>query len=291
MLSIPRSISTVAIGLLAMLMLPASLRAHPSANLVWDPARGVLYYSDLYRVWQIDRSGRRTVAVPNVHTHYLRLDGAGNLYGDDREYLDHGSTRYRVWRLTPEGRLEEVIPWKEGPWVDDYGFVADRNGALYWPSCPGPEGPCVVKRRRGDRIDVAAGGAKFKRPLDYLAEDGQGGVLLSDGPDIMRITPADSLELVAEGVPEGSGRFSLLGMYAAPDGSLYVAAYEDQTILRLTEEGRKTVVTRSADPWRPAAVLTTPEGLWILEWDPSGGTTQVRLIRPDGRVQVWGPAD
>lgn len=288
--SIPRSRFTVAVGLIAMFMVPASLRAHPSAKLVWDPVRGVIYYSDLYRVWQIDRSGRRTVAVPDVHTHYLRLDAAGNLYGDDRELLGTDRSRHRVWRLTPEGRMEDVIPWKNGPWVDDYGFVADQNGDLYWASCPGPDGPCVVKRRSGDMIDVAAGGVEFAGPLEHLAEDGRGGILVADGPDIKRITPAGALELVAEGVPEGSEPFSLMGMHAAQDGSLYVAAYEDQTVLRLTGNGRKTVAARSADPWYPTAVLASPEGLWVLEFDERE-RTRVRFIRPDGRTQVWGPAD
>lgn len=293
MLQISRSLSVVTLTWVVTLIVPAAVCAHSSWTLVRDPVRGVVYYSDLYQVWQIDRAGQRTVALPNVHTHELRLDAAGNLYGDEREtiggYRESTVWKHRVWRLTPERRRREAVtPWSEGPWVDDYGFVADAKGALYWGSCPDPNGPCVVKRRIGETISVAAGGAEFKGPLEFLAEDGRGGILVVDGPDIKRITPSDALELVAEDVPEGSGRLSLMGMYAAPDGSLYAAAFDDQTILRLTEEGVKTVVARSPDPWRPSAVLVSPEGLWVLERDPNG-QTQLRLLRPDGQVQVWGP--
>jgi hypothetical protein len=289
MLSISRLMLSITIGWLVTSMSPMSVQAHPSSSLVRDTVRDIVYYSDLQRVWQIDREGRRTVAVPDVHAHYLRLDADGNLYGDDRKLFGEDGWTHRVWRLTPEGRFEEVIPWKNGPWVDDYGFVADPSGALYWASCrPRDDGPCVVKRRRGDTVDVAAGGAEFDRPLEYLAEDRRGGVLVADGPDIKRITPTGSLELFAAGVTDSSSRFSLMGMYAAADGSLYVAAYDDQTILRLTEDGRKTVVARSAALWHPSAVLLSPEGLWVLEF--AGDRARVRVMLSDGRERVWGPA-
>lgn len=289
MLLIPRLTLALSIGSLVTSIPPTSALAHPSSSLVRDSVREIVYYSDLQRVWQIDRDGHRTVAVPDVHAHYLRLDADGNLYGDDRKPLRDDRWTHRVWRLTPEGRFVDVIPWKNGPWVDDYGFVADWSGALYWASCRAQDDtPCVVKRRRGDSVEVAAGGAEFDRPLEYLAEDRRGGVLVADGPDIKRITPTGSLDLIAAGVTDSSSRFSLMGMYAAADGSLYAAAYDDQTIVRLTENGGRSIVARSAHPWHPSAVLLSGEGMWVLEF--AGDRARVRLMLSDGRERVWGPA-
>ena len=45
----------------------------------------MIYYTDLQRVYRIDANGERSVAVPDVHTHELRLDDPGNLYGEDLE--------------------------------------------------------------------------------------------------------------------------------------------------------------------------------------------------------------
>jgi hypothetical protein len=78
MLSISRLTLSITIGSLVTGASPASLQAHPNSSLVRDTVRDIVYYSDLQHVWQIDREGRRTVAVRDVHTHYLRLDGDGN---------------------------------------------------------------------------------------------------------------------------------------------------------------------------------------------------------------------
>jgi hypothetical protein len=175
-----------------------SASAHPGWGLVRDNARGIVYYTDLTQVWRIDEKGERRVAVPNEHTHELMIDDAGNLYGEDSQGVG-GGWRYRVWRMSPDGRLTDVIPWKAGL-RDDYGFVKDGAGALYWASCTDAKRLCTVKRRTADgRVSVAAGGAEFARPLNFVAAEPGGGVLLADGPDLKRITPT-SVVLVASGL-------------------------------------------------------------------------------------------
>jgi len=42
--------------------------AHPGVGIVVD-SRGNVFYTDLEQVWMIDRAGRRSVTVPNVHSH------------------------------------------------------------------------------------------------------------------------------------------------------------------------------------------------------------------------------
>jgi hypothetical protein len=274
-----------ALLLLALLVPATPAVAHPSWSLAHDPARRIVYYSDLERVWQIDGAGRRSVAVPDVHTHELRIDTAGNLYGEDLQGTGNG-WRNRVWKRTPDGRLTDVIPWRSGI-RDDYGFVADTSGTLYWPSCPGREAPCVIKQRRGEAVSVAAAGARFPGPLNYLADDGRGGVLVADGPDLKRITPAGVVEPVAAGLSRTPGRYGLMGLQAVADGSVYAAAFEDRLILRLTPDGTRTVVARSEPPWQPAAVLKAPDGLWVLEFDRAN--VRVRHLRTDGSVKAYGP--
>lgn len=59
--------------------LPFPLLAHPPVALVMDRG-GNVFYSDLERVWMIAPDGRKSVAVPGVHTHELGLDAEGNLF-------------------------------------------------------------------------------------------------------------------------------------------------------------------------------------------------------------------
>jgi hypothetical protein len=263
-----------------------SASAHPGWGLVRDDARGLVYYTDLVRVWKIDREGRRSVAVPDVHTHELMLDEAGNLYGEDLEGVGGGGWRNRIWRLSPDGRLEDVIPWRSG-YRDDYGFVKDGDGALYWASCVDMQRACVVKRRAPDgTVSVAGGGAEFARPLNFLAPEPGGRVLLADGRDVKRITAAD-VAVVAAAVGKTGDRFAIMGMYAAADRSVYAAAFEDRIIVRVAPDGTRQELARSDGAWQPTGVLRAPDGLWVLEADRA--RTRLRWIGDDRRTRVYDP--
>jgi len=278
-----RIAAVIVLGLLVT-ALPAG--AHPGWGLVRDSTRGVIYYTDLQRVWRINPTGERSVAVPDVHTHELMLDDTGNLYGEDSEGLGGDRWRYRVWRLSPNGRLEDVVAWHPGV-RDDYGFVPDAAGALYWASCVDKTRPCVVKRRARDgSVSIAAGGATFGRPLNFLAPGAGGSVLLADGVDLKRVT-ATGMELVASALARTGGRFAIMGFHAASDGSIYAAAFEDRVVVRLAPDDARSVAARSDAPWQPAGVLLAPDGLWVMEYDAA--RVQLRRIGSDGRVRVYGP--
>ncbi|MFN0177802.1 MAG: hypothetical protein ACKVZ0_03315 [Gemmatimonadales bacterium] len=260
--------------------------AHPGWGLVRDAARGIVYYTDLVRVWKIDRTGRRTVAVPDVHTHELRLDAQGNLYGEDLE--NNGDRwRNRVWRLSPDGRLTDVLPWRPG-FRDDYGFVADANGALYWTKCSVEADRCVVNRRAANgQVSAAGRGRTFARPLNFLASDDAGGVLLADGNSILRLTPADTFASAIRNAARTNDRFAIMGFHPRDSGEITVAAFEDGTVVRLTPARPPQVLYRAEGPWKPSAVLDGPDGLWITEYD--GARVRLRHRDATGRERTWGP--
>lgn len=56
------------------------------------------------------------IAVPNVHSHELALDAAGNLYGEHLWYEGERTDRWshRIWRRSPDGGVTDVIPAREG---------------------------------------------------------------------------------------------------------------------------------------------------------------------------------
>jgi hypothetical protein len=64
--------------LLVLVVVSAVAEAHPGIGIVQDRQRNI-FYTDLKQVWKIAPDGRKTVAVPNVHTHELSLDAEGNL--------------------------------------------------------------------------------------------------------------------------------------------------------------------------------------------------------------------
>lgn len=264
----------------------ATALAHPGWGLVRDPVRRTVYYTDLVRVWKIDSAGRRSVAVPDVHTHELRLDAQGNLYGED---LENSGDRWRnrVWRLSPDGRLTDVIPWRPG-FREDYGFVADASGALYWTQCSVEADRCVVKRRTTNgQVSAVGRGRSFARPLNFLASDGAGGVLLADGNSVLRLTPVDTFASAIRNATRTNDRFAIMGFHPRPSGEITIAAFEDRTVVRLTPARPPQVLYRAEGPWRPSAVLESADGLWITEYD--GNRVRQRHRDATGRERTWGP--
>jgi hypothetical protein len=263
---------------------PAS--AHPGWGLVHDRVRRVTYYTDLVQVWQIDASGRRTIAVPEVHTHELQLEAGGVLRGEDLEFLGGTRFRNRDWSRTPDGRVTY------GAWHDaiqqQTGFVADGAGTLYWTKCDAARDRCTIQQRyRSGTVRVSAGGTTFARPLNFLAPHPDGTVLLADGADIVRLTTG-GVQPIARRVSSDTGRFAIMGFSVADDRALWIAAYGDGTVIRIAPDGRREVVERSATPWKPSAVVVTSDARWIMEYD--GARCRVRMVPQTGPTRVFGPS-
>src|SRR6267142_1160655 len=118
--------------------------SHPGVGIVEDRG-GNVFYTDLKQVWKISPDGRKSVAVPSVHTHELCLDADDSLYGEHLWYEGDATKKWghRVWRLSKEGLLSDVIPAREG-FLNDYSFVRDRAGNMYWADVNASK---VIKRR------------------------------------------------------------------------------------------------------------------------------------------------
>ena len=114
----------------ALLLFASTAMAHPPVSVVID-SRNNIYYSDLEQVWRIAPDGKRSVAVPNVHTHELFMDGQDNLFGEHLWYEGDATKKWGhyVWRRDAAGRVTMVKPRTEG-FLTNYSFVRDRAGNM-----------------------------------------------------------------------------------------------------------------------------------------------------------------
>ena len=264
--------------------------AHPGVGIVRD-RQGNVFYTDLMQVWRISPDGQKSVAVRDVHTHELAIDSAGNVYGEDNRYLGSGEGddryRHRIWRRSPDGRVTDIVPWRMGFWRD-YGFVRDRNGAMYWIKCPSRR--CSIYRRafkRGDargRTTIIARPGHFTRPINWIAASPtQAGVLfVVDGSDLRRVDPSGRVTTVARKVGE-----HLMGLWPT-ENAVYVAVLGARSVVRIDlADGRITPVVRSPSPWAPSGVLIAPDGhFWLLETS-TDNAVRVRRVAPDGTSRVF----
>lgn len=274
-----RPIKTIFASILLLLAVAVPARAHPGVGIVMD-RRGTVFYTDLQHVWQIAPDGRKSIAVPDVHTHELSVDAAGNLFGEDSEYLGGDRWRHRVWRRAPDGRVTDVLPWRDG-FLGDYGFVRDAAGGMYWIRCP--EQRCTIQKRAADgRVSTVAPGVRWGTRINWMAARPDGSLIVVDGRDLRRIGPDGRLGTLARGVGE-----MMMGMWVDARNNVYVAVYRSRAVVRVAPDGRTTTVARSPAPWAPSGVAIAPNGdLWLLEYSTTN-EARVRRVRPDGRSTVY----
>jgi hypothetical protein len=270
---------SILVACLLLLAAAVPARAHPGVGIVMD-RQGNVFYTDLVHVWRIAPDGRKSIAVRDVHTHELSIDSAGNLFGEDSEYLGGERWRHRIWRRAPNGRVTDVIPWTDG-FFREYGFVRDRPGAMYWVSCP--ERRCTIRKRTPDgRTTIVGPRVRFANNINWIAVGPQGSVYMVDGDDLRRIDREGRISTVVRGL--GSG---MMGTFPDGQGGLYIAVWGSRSVVRVSADGRRTTVARTAAPWAPSGVMVAPGGdLWLLEYSTSN-EARVRRIARNGRVTIF----
>jgi hypothetical protein len=263
--------------------LAAPLWPHPGVGIVKDP-RGFVFYTDLVQIWQIDLQGHRSIAVPNVHTHELAIDGAGNLIGEEVRG-EGGGWQHRIWRRAPDGKITDVVPWTTGFWQDD-GLSWDRAGYRYWVICP--EHRCVMRRREpSGRIVELARGTQFHYPVNWLTVSPEGVVFFPDGPDLRRLDAKGKLSTLAAGLGPPNNQNALMGLRLAADGAIYIAVPSRRAVLRVAPGGKSSVAARSPAPLAPSGILLDADrSIWILEFDPEN-RIRVRRVQPNGVATIY----
>ncbi len=272
----------------ALALAPVVAPAHPGVGIVMD-SRGNVYYTDLKQVWKIAPDGKKSVAVPNVHTHELYLDAEDNLYGEHLWYEGEATDKWGhyVWRLSADGKLTQIIPPRQGFRDDyrDFSFVRDRAGNMYWAIREAK--PIVIRRvaPNGKITDLAA--AAGLRDVRWMTAAPDGTAYFTDGPDLVRILPDGKTTRLARNLKEQvwwlfwvNDRHNLMGLWTDAGGNVYVAVQGARKVKRVSTEGRVEVVAESPLGWAPTGGLVAPNGeLWLLEY--SLAAVRVRRIRRD----------
>lgn len=245
-----------------------SALAHPGVGIVFD-SRGNLFYTDLKQVWRVDPAGRKSVAVPNVHTHELCIDANDNLYGEHVWYNGErlNTWGWRVWRRSPDGRISDVIPAHAG-FNDNYSFVRDVAGNMYFAARE--KGEIRKRTPEGQTVTIARG--RF-RDIRWMTASRAGTVYLIDTVDLVEIRPGGEMRTLARNLGSSllvhdaaSQRHRVMGIWVGPKGDVYVADHAGRMVKRVSPRGEVSVVTKSPWPWSPTGGTFDRNGhLWLLE--------------------------
>lgn len=288
--------------LLLALAVPAA--AHPGWGLVVTP-NGTVYFTDLEQVWKWTPGDGLTLFVPEVHTHHLYLDEAGNLYGEHSWYVaaeDTFLTRY--WRASPGGTVVD-ISYEEAArhyerWDADgnrYRWHTDRAARRAWVSRMSPAaeqfvlagGPWGYADGHGTDAQFRLFGTVVWGPDSslYATNDGLVRRLTRDGAvtTVAGVQQGFDHNIGRNGDPRGS---STLGLLVAPNGDVVVADTDQDAVLRIARDGTTTPVLESGFSWTPAGVAQQGEVLYVLEYGTllKQGRVRVRRVLPGGTVEL-----
>jgi hypothetical protein len=271
--------------ILLMVLVSFQTKAHPGVGIVED-SKGNVFYTDLKQVWKISIDGRKSVVVPNVHTHELYLDESDNLFGEHLWYNgDRNTWGHYVWKFNASGRIEKIIPDKEG-FLENYSFVRDHFGRMYWAD---RRVPCQkVVRKNADNTQTTMEPHCFDniRKIETTAD---GTIFLIDFQDVKRIDKNGKLTTLASKVANknwtkstAENQNSVMSIWVDKLGNLYTAVTSERVIKKFAADGKEEIVFKPSLPWTPSGGMIDKNGnLWVLEC----------TITNDVRVEKIGPGN
>lgn len=283
-----------AVGLVALIAAPPAT-AHPGAGIVVD-RDGQIYFSHTgLGIWKIDLEGK-LLRREGPGWHFLALDSDGRFIGQHwpryREPLGTGGIGYADSVIKPVGTSPTLLCGTSFP------IEVGPDGALYYPDVGSDELVHIMRLTPlGEPTDFATlplvmktgTGNKPEKALwiHGLAAGRDGDLFYTEDDAVRRVDRTGKVTAIAEKieVPE-CGRLEgeparpyLRELDVAADGTVYVASFGCQALLRISPSSKITVALRSSELWRPTGVAVKGDDVYVLEY----------LYRDVERREEWLP--
>lgn len=267
--------------------LASILSAHPGVGIVMD-SKGNVFYTDTERVLKIDASGRKSVVIPNVHTHELFLDANGNLFGEHLWYEGaNNKWGHYLWRYSANGRFEKIKPNTEG-FREDYSFVRDHLGNMFWANrdkdCQQVIQMDALKNKKKVSDDC------FEN-IRWMYVSSKGELLFADFQDIVKID-RDGVKKVARQIANKQwtkstveNQNAVFGVWDDAAGNIYTAVASNRVVKKFDQTGKEEIVLRTSIPWTPTGGLVSPSGeLWVLECSDTNAVRVEKISKDNKRI-------
>ncbi|HEV2705480.1 MAG TPA: hypothetical protein VGV59_06120 [Pyrinomonadaceae bacterium] len=290
-------INTTISLLITFILLNDISHAHPPWGIAVDTQRRV-YFSALETIWKIDAEGRLAVfraGVSGRHTHELRMDEGGNLYGEDLTY-EPATGRWisALWKMTPAGDFAYLLAPTDKP-PKGLSIWTDSRGNSYSLQRETPAHELLLTKRTPDGNLEALLGSKAalekrRQTLFYnlggAAFGAEGAFYFTDGRSVRKLSADGSIKLLAREVADAH----LLGLTVDARGDVYVADLKSRRVLKINADGKASAVLEAEREWMPTGVAHKDGSLYILEFKstPAAGSLvpRVRRLSADGKVTV-----
>lgn len=253
---------------LLMLLMPLYGFTHPGVGIVKD-SKGNIFFTDLHQVWKIT-NGRKTVVVPDVHTHELYIDQYDNLYGEGGYYDDKTVKFYHyLWMLRPNGRIDTVLGMKEAYVSQDFSLARDKkNNEFYIKRFLKPHTDTNhIYRKTPDGKEKIFATGNFKN-VNWLHPQDDGSLLYASGNSIFRVDSLGNITTVSNQTNNSNSGNDVLiwGIWQDNAKNVYAAVFSEKSIKRIDLNGSISTVYTSNGNWAPLhGIFDNKNKLWVLE--------------------------
>ncbi len=236
--------------------------AHPGLGLVADK-KGNIYYTDLQQVWKI-RNGKKSIAVPKVHTHELFIDADDNLVGEHLWYAGDESKKFYhyLWKLDKEGNKVIIVPESQAYVNVDFSMARDKAGSEYY--CKFTDSMHLYKRNASRKEQIVS--AFDFRGVRFFLPQANGDVFFTKHNTVFRVLPDGKIQTLAKNIGKGANAMPW-GVWKGRADEVYVAVFNEGVIKKISSNGEVSEFYKSEKGWAPAhGLFDTNNRLWVLEW-------------------------
>jgi sugar lactone lactonase YvrE len=274
--------------------------AHPGSGIVVD-AQGRIYFNEAGdpaerlpgTIWQIDTQGKLT----RLHVgggHYLALDTKrGFTQSDLSAWFGERTTPWLQRADTPDAALIQA---------DGQPLAAHRDGSLYYASrnvevvCLTPDGK---RKTISPTLEVAVEKLGGIKGLAFGPDDN---LFIACPSAIVKVKADGMFSTVAHpivvpdcdaefppGTPESHSPF-LRGLAVDARGTVFAAATSCRAVVKISADGKSSVVMRAETPWSPTGVAVNGDDVYALEYEHPHSQNKVdwrprvRKLARDGKV-------
>jgi streptogramin lyase len=276
------------------LMWACSSLAHPGSGIAVD-ATGEVYFTDTGEgVWKLDKKGKLTLFSKTAF-HWLAYEEAGRFSRSPQKFGD-------FQRITPTGSKPVLLL------CSDFPCAFGQDGNLYYAETRGHTR--IIRRTAEGKESVLVQGSPQQvfNGVTALAPGPDGSLYLMDSnetngsPTILKVSMDRRVSTFSSGFlntlgspPPKQGNYCR-GLVVHTNGSVFVAATERRCIVKVTPEGKSSLVLQAESPWSPTGVTIFQDELYVLEysdmpagWNPEdrrGWVPRVRKVDRHGNVVV-----
>jgi SMP-30/Gluconolactonase/LRE-like region len=264
--------------------------AHPGSGIVLDKD-GNIYFTDTGKgVWKIDTNGKLSF-LPASKFHWMTIDSIGYFAGSQKSFGEY---------------FERVISKSNKPdliMCSDFPLVVNKDGNIYYANTR--KGSAKIIRRTPDGKESVFVTNKIFEHINGITAGNDGSLYITESSNpnastINKISINGIISIIATFAGKEGNDLPLetvpsycRGLAVDSTGTIYVAATGSRSILKITPQGKVTIVLQASGPWTPTGVAIFHGEVYILEWHDvtpenlevrNAWIPRVRKIGLDGKV-------